>query len=83
MGQNGGAASGDARARNGRRRGRRAIRLPDAVTIKCPPGTRNRIEAAALHDGLTPAEWLRAAIRTALDAARKRMTRAAAKGRAE
>lgn len=80
MGHDRGAASALARARKGRRRGRRGIRLPDAVTIKCPPGTRDRIEEAADFDGLTPAEWLRAALRAALDAARKRMARAAKNG---
>lgn len=54
------------------RRGRRRARLPDKIGVACPPGTCDRIERAAAHDGVTPAEWLRTVLRMALEAARKR-----------
>lgn len=75
-GQSGGAPS-TSRARDKRRpKGRRAW-LPDKIAVACPPGTRERIEVAAAADGLTPAEWMRAAFRAALEASRKRRERAA------
>ena len=55
----------------------RPRRLPDAVVVKCPAGTRDRIEVAAEHDGMTPADWLRRLVRHGLDAARKRQARKA------
>lgn len=73
-GQKNGAASSRARARVGGRPARR-IRLPDKIAVACPPGTRQRIEAAAEHDGMTPADWLRRVLRLALEAARKRQAR--------
>ena len=75
-GQDDGAGS-KRRAREGRGPRRRRTWLPDRIAVACPPGTRDRIEEAAAADGLTPAEWMRAAFRTALEAARKRRDRAA------
>lgn len=78
-GQNDGAASGH-RARVKRRGRTGGPRLPDKIGIACPARTRDRIEEAAAFDGLTPAEWLRQAIRLALEASRKRQARAASNG---
>ena len=78
MGQHDGAVS-EVRAPARPRRGRMKARLTDKMGIACPPGTRDKIEEAADFDGLTPAEWMRAAIRAALEATRKRRERAAAK----
>lgn len=69
-------AGGGSRAPAKRRPTRLKARLTDKIGIACPPGTRDRIEAAADFDGMTPAEWLRAVIRAALEAARKRQVRA-------
>lgn len=76
-------AAGEAHARARQRPTRLKARLTDKIAIACPPGTRDRIEAAAEADDMTPAEWLRAALRAALEAARKRQERAAAKGAAK
>lgn len=75
-GQRDGAPSTQ-RASARERRPKRRAWLPDKIAVACPPGTRKRIEAAAEHDGLTPAEWMRAALRASLEAARKRQARAA------
>lgn len=74
--RNMGGAGGGLPARAKRRPTRLKARLTDKIAIACPPGTRDRIEAAADFDGMTPAEWLRAALRAALEAARKRQERA-------
>ena len=66
-------ADSSARAR---RVGRKAVRLPDRVAVACPPNTKRRIEEAAAHDDMSPADWMRRLIRRGLDAARKRMARA-------
>lgn len=72
-------AAGANPARAKRRPTRLKARLTDRIAVACPPGTRDRIEAAADFDGMTPAEWLRAALRAALEAARKRQERAGGK----
>ena len=53
-------------------------RFPEKVTVSLPGGTVGRIEWAAEASGMGPAEWHRAVIRKALDAARKRYARKAA-----
>ena len=75
MGQTDNAASGS-HARAKPRRGRRKAHYPDKIGVACPAGTRDRIEEAAAFDRLSPAEWMRRALRLALEAARKRMARA-------
>lgn len=79
MGQADNTASG-VRARAPQpRRGRRKAHYPDKIGVACPAGTRDRIEEAAAFDRLSPAEWMRQALRLALDAARKRMARTGGK----
>ena len=52
---------------------RKAVRLPDRIGIACPLSTRDAVERAARHEGMTPAARLP---RLALEAARKRQERA-------
>ena len=68
-------SGGANRSRAKPKRGRRKVQLPDKLGIACPAGTRDRIEAAAESDGFAPADWMRHAIRSALDASRKRADR--------
>ena len=62
-------ASSPARAK--RKRGTRPIQLPETIGCALPAGTLDRIDRAAVDAGMVRAEWLRAAIRRALDLARK------------
>lgn len=44
-------------------------RFPDRLSCRLPAGWRQRVEDAAARNGQSPAEWMRALIRKALDAA--------------
>ena len=57
------------------------VRLPDKVTIACPAGTRDRIEAAAERDGMTPADWHRRLVRRGVEASERADRRRKAGGK--
>ena len=58
---------------------KKVTRFPENVCVKAPRGTRERLERAAAFEHQAPAEWLRAVLRRALDASRKRQARRGAK----
>ena len=51
--------------------------MTEAISVRCPDGWRLRIHDAARQDEQIPAEWMRAAIKRALEATRKRCERMA------
>ncbi|MDE2975139.1 MAG: ribbon-helix-helix domain-containing protein [Gemmatimonadota bacterium] len=48
---------------------------PESYTIRLPEGYLERISEAAREEGMSPAEWLRRAIRRELDAVKKKSRR--------
>ena len=50
--------------------------MVEVISLRCPDGWRTRIHDAARQDEQNPAEWMRSAIRRALEATRKRSERA-------
>lgn len=52
-------------------RGRR-VSFPETLTVGLSAGWLGRLTRAAEHDGMSRAEYVRAALRRALDASRKR-----------
>ena len=54
---------------------RTRARLTDRVGLALPVGWRERIDADAEDADMVPAEWMRHALRNALEAARKQRTR--------
>ncbi len=45
---------------------------PDTLTVRLPPGSRDRVVAQAAASGQSPADWLRAVIRRAVESAERR-----------
>ena len=46
--------------------------FPDTYSIRLPEGLRDKIERAAEENSQSPSEWVRDAIRTALEAQRRK-----------
>ena len=60
-------SGGASRARAKRPRKGRVVQFPGTLTVSLPAGWLHRIDTAAAETEMTRAEWLRAALRRALD----------------
>ena len=55
----------------------RPVRFPERVSVKVPPGWRDKVDKAAEAADMSPAEWLRYTLRNALEASRQARERRA------